>query len=1268
MWLWILSGIFLALIWAVWFILRPTGDGPAVDGLFPTWVAILITAVVVLGLVTLVLWRRIRAARAARALEKAIAQQAQEQALNSKPERAAEIQELHRQIQQGISALKASKLGGNKRGADALYALPWYVLVGPPGAGKTTALRHSGLVFPYLDPTGGGVRGVGGTRNCDWWFTNEAILLDTAGRYTTEADDHDEWIAFLQELLKYREEKPLNGVMVAISINELLDATDDQIEQTASKIRARIDEMQNTLKMVLPVYVTFTKVDLIAGFSEFFGDLKKSDRSQAWGATLRLDQDKAEPGKIFDGEFDILVEHLHTRGLRRMALERSRETKEKVYQFPLEFAAIKRNLSDFLAAAFKPSGNVNQPILRGFYFSSGTQEGKPLDRVVGAMGRAFGLRPAAAEEAPEPVESKSYFLRDIFTGVMFPDADLAVRTEAEVRRKFLRQVGAAAIAGAIALLFLVPAVLSFVKNRALVADTRKVTTEAAEVKWTDPGSPVDKVDRLDHLREHAELLDQYKNEGAPLAYRWFMYQGDRLLEPTLDEYVAILRAGFVLPVKDSLEDKLRHTTGAKYLEEYNNLKTYLLLDDKVHLNEVGGDNTALSEWEVGRLTHLWAENLRRTNSDISEADLQSKLRPHVSFYVDLLKRGVRPGEPVDKALIERTRDILTRVGPAQRFYDQFVTTLIDQKYDEAGPNTRENLKYPPVSLNDLFYDRPEVLTKVKSSLRERQGKWNEVQGPYTYKGHQQVTSTLDNGTKALDREKWVVPLTIEEKREGAKIQQALDRVRQDYDNEYIRQWTNFFRDIDVDIPVNNREAINEFKVLSTPDWPYLRLLRTLSDNTQFDDVDEKNEAEAALLVEGGVVDQIKTKIQRRIESKTRVRLNGIVNNGPGERYDPIPDKFKSMVRFGVNAPPKSKETNPDKAPEPTNLSTYVGKLEQLSGEMGNIEDGPPNADTKKATEKFEEAVKTTEGLILKMDDTGQELMTPLLMNPLKQGYKALIRHAGGAASGLWEVVVWPPYRDKIKDRYPFNLAATRDASFSDAVAFFKPKGGILWGFYDKYLAQFHTKLNHDFIPDAHLEARPRPARPFTPFNPNMYNCLKRADEITDALFGMGGGEESLNPGAPVAAAGSGGEGEGKPKVDFVINLKTVSPIVSEVIFEVDGQKRLYRNEKEFWYQYTWPGPKPGTGARIQVRGAGGLDEEIRRDGPWGLFRLFEAATSTAEKDNDKVFTVTWDMTAPPVTVTMEVRPTRANNPFPGSFFRATNCPPSIGDKFGKGKG
>src|SRR5262249_61015588 len=100
-------------------------------------------------------------------------------------------------------------------GRPALYALPWYMIGGPPAAGKSTALLASGLNFPYTPGSGRGIRGVGGTRNCDWWFTQEAILLDTAGRYMTEEDDREEWLAFLSFLRKNPPKKPLNGVLVA---------------------------------------------------------------------------------------------------------------------------------------------------------------------------------------------------------------------------------------------------------------------------------------------------------------------------------------------------------------------------------------------------------------------------------------------------------------------------------------------------------------------------------------------------------------------------------------------------------------------------------------------------------------------------------------------------------------------------------------------------------------------------------------------------------------------------------------------------------------------------------------------------------------------------------------------------------------------------------------------------------------------------------------------------------------------------------------------
>jgi type VI secretion system protein ImpL len=101
-----------------------------------------------------------------------------------------------------------------------IYQLPWYLIIGPPGCGKTTALSNSGLRFPLADQVGkAAVQGVGGTRNCDWWFAEDAVLLDTAGRYTTQDSyqqvDSAAWQGFLGMLKKHRPRRPINGVLVS---------------------------------------------------------------------------------------------------------------------------------------------------------------------------------------------------------------------------------------------------------------------------------------------------------------------------------------------------------------------------------------------------------------------------------------------------------------------------------------------------------------------------------------------------------------------------------------------------------------------------------------------------------------------------------------------------------------------------------------------------------------------------------------------------------------------------------------------------------------------------------------------------------------------------------------------------------------------------------------------------------------------------------------------------------------------------------------------
>src|SRR4051794_1674271 len=298
---------------------------------------------------------------------------------------------LKERMKDALATLKTA--GGGKSGY--LYDLPWYIIIGPPGSGKTTALVNSRLKFPLSQgATPSAVAGLGGTRYCDWWFTEEAVLIDTAGRYTTQdsdaKSDKQSWFSFLDLLKKNRPRQPINGVLVAISLEDLMVMSSAEINAHANAIRARLLELHDRLKVDFPVYALFTKADLVAGFMEFFGNLGENGRKQVWGATFQTgDKTRNLVGEV-PFEFDALIERLNVDLTDRLQEEPVPSTRVALFGFPAQMAALKRPIFNFLNSIFEPTRYHANATLRGFYFTSGTQEGTPIDQVIGALARSFG--------------------------------------------------------------------------------------------------------------------------------------------------------------------------------------------------------------------------------------------------------------------------------------------------------------------------------------------------------------------------------------------------------------------------------------------------------------------------------------------------------------------------------------------------------------------------------------------------------------------------------------------------------------------------------------------------------------------------------------------------------------------------------------------------------------------------------------------------------------------------------------------------------------
>ena len=340
-----------------------------------------------------------------------------------------EVALLQQRFAEAAGVVRRTRFVGADGRRRVLSELPWYLFIGAPGSGKTTALLHAGLRFPLGDaPSEATLRRSGGTRNCDWWFTDEAVLLDTAGRYTTDDVDADRaaWLGFLDLLKLHRPTKPLNGVIATLSVYDLLHWADEEIARYAGQMRERVAQLQARLGARVPVYLVVTKADLLAGFGEFFSAFDAEQRAQVWGVTFDRSEVHADAGQLvrrFDEEFDHLEQRLYAAVPGRLQEERDLQRRGAIYRFPQQLRGARPLIATFLDVAFGSGWSGERPLVRGIYLASATQEGSPIDRVLATLSRSFNLERKV--QAPNVGTGKTFFLRRLLREVVFGEAGLA---------------------------------------------------------------------------------------------------------------------------------------------------------------------------------------------------------------------------------------------------------------------------------------------------------------------------------------------------------------------------------------------------------------------------------------------------------------------------------------------------------------------------------------------------------------------------------------------------------------------------------------------------------------------------------------------------------------------------------------------------------------------------------------------------------------------------------------------------------------------------
>lgn len=956
-----------------------------------------------------------------------------------------ELDTLNNRMKEALAILKKSRFGTKRAG---LYQLPWYLFVGAPHSGKTTALVHSGLTFPLADSMNknaiDGLNGTAdGTQDCEWWFTEDAVLLDTAGRYAMQDSDQQQdktaWHGLLSMLRKYRPRRPVNGVIITVSVADLLQQSGQERLQQANHIRARIKEMHEQLGIRFPIYVMVTKCDLLAGFSEFFEPLGREERSQVWGVTFPLAEQLDNALASFPAEFALLEKQLQSRLLSRMQQERDTSRRAVLFGFPQQFAGVGEVLNPFLRDIFQPTRYEEKPLLRGVYFTSGTQEGSPIDQVVGATAASFGLEQQVLSKNEN--RGRSFFITNLLQKVVFPEAGLAgVNLQLERRRNRLQWITLSGLALVlvvwVALLF-----NSYFHNQRYVDEVGKQMASIDRLAHDLPPQATE-LQMLPLLNALRTVPGGYasRDQSTPLLMRFGLNQQDKLGTDAENAYQKMLMQTLLPTSMSRMEQQLRRNTANSNDTIYETLRVYLMLDDLRHF-----DPESVTAW----LDYYWSHNLNE-----ADANQLSMLSAHAQALMEQFGQTSQPLK-LNADLISEARLSLASMTISQRIYNRLKRELMRSKLPEFSVSSSAGHLADQV----LVQHNGEPLTRG-------------INGMYTLAGYQQFNARNPQAVADIVNDSWV--LAQQEKIDVGSTEQVKADVTRLYFTDYIAQWDALLANVGVAPFGTLDQGARIVNLASGPDSPMRQFLQAASKETTL------TTSATPVADSTGVKDKLE-KYKQKLENV----LGSDTNAAPvaATVVNPVDAHFDDLHKMTFSPP---------------------GGNSTLDAVLTTLKDMSLYLDASAAAKRT--GVPAPAGDVVNK----LKLTADSLPQPLAQMLQEISNSASGLTSGserqrlnsLWSAQAGPFCRVAIAGRYPLVRNSNSEVTADDFGKFFAPNG-MMDDFFNKNLLPYVDMGGKQW------HWRSTAQNTSLGISQQVLDTFQRAARIRDAFFVAGGNQPSI---------------------------------------------------------------------------------------------------------------------------------------------------------------
>lgn len=1142
--------------------------------------------------------------------EEAQAKEAEKQT-QAQPQKAAApagaYDDLANSAEETVQFLKNSDLGSNK---GAVYSLPWYLVIGTPKSGKSSLVLGSQLSFQTLpSQRQSEQKFIRPTRSVDWRVTNDAVFLDTAGRYQTEGADEDEWSALLETVKKHRGKRPLDGLLLVVSAERILHADEREVEETAKVLRARLDDARKRLNVKFPVYLIFTHADAIEGFRDSFSTSKQEGKNLVWGATIPLEKtDNAQA--LFDGEYEILQNSVMQRRLMRLSAPFPPVRQLRIFNFPLHFSAARRKLGAFVTTLFRPNPFSENPFLRGFYFTAVRGDRPKIDgnQTLTNFQQTVG---------------QSFFTEKFFRDVLFRDKDL-VRTFQEQKQKppiwswLLTVLGTVLV---ISLLGLAAASLYF--NKKLLDEASEKGEAVLSIYKADAASKVSPLEKtpektreeikaLDDLREVLVRLDDYKREGAPWYMRFGLYSGDKIyLEKLLPiVYVNAVEQRFKEPGVRKLKDDLNKFASSpltgnaeeqdKIMEANFNLLTAYLMLSAEHKKR------AESRTLISALEEYWI-----TESKLP-ADLAETGKEQLKFYARQVDREQFPPITVDMALVEKVRQKLRNYPAVNRYYKRKVAEINKAVEEKNGAMTVEKM-----------------LAASGGNTSFIQGT-HAVPGAYTLEGNQLMKTAINEASQKLSEDDWVM------NEKSAAQSNDVATLEKRYHRDYADQWKAFVKGLSVR-QYNKQSAEDTLFAFSNANSPVEILLKEVSRQTNLSAEPEQ-----------GWIDWLISYIPFRKANKTQT----IGNTSVEQEFRPL---FEFIGEEG--------KQNAAVANYRRSIGSVANKYSRLvsANEIDSLAEAPESVRASKFGElgKAEAEIRSMLGAF-NATSSGQEIAL-FLQEPLENLQALLGVGEKEQLAKNWSEKLLPLAKT-LEKGYPFE-SVEAEADLKNLRSYLNPQTGELSKFFNERLKNYFETVDGQLKPKESSDIK---------FSDEFVAYLNNAFRLRRALYGENGSTEKFEydfklnaskdaiievtiDGQPVKS-----EDTASAKLTFpaatgqtgvLMKLASTSSATSTSGSTLPTNTPV--NSSTNSSANTTPSAV-NSSRNLSPNNQSDSSSEIKSQGTWGLFKFFDKGSP--EKQTDGSYLLKYSLGGK--TVTASVKPS-GEDLFDKNLFRSVRAPEKL---------